>query len=156
MTPLLLASPTPITAPWPRRLQTPFCTPASHECTRNNWKGACSHTSYKRNTTFPNTPPLPIKIVDISATIQKKLAALAEHKSQVIFLTEGLFREAALAGIDPSALPEGLASDYQAAFNWGMLASAAEVGRAAGVAYGEAYRYVRFHPLVEALLGQAA
>lgn len=104
---------------------------------------------------FSEYPAAANKIVDISATIEKKLAALAEHKSQVKFLTEGLFREAALAGIDPSALPEGLASDYQAAFNWGMLTSAAEIGRAAGVAYGEAYRYVRFHPLVEAMSGEA-
>jgi hypothetical protein len=33
-----------------------------------------------------------------------------------------------------------------------MRAQAAEVGARLGLAYGEAFRYVRFHPIVEDLL----
>jgi hypothetical protein len=38
------------------------------------------------------------------------------------------------------------------ALEWALRAQAAEVGARIGVAYGEAFRYVRFHPIVESLL----
>lgn len=92
------------------------------------------------------------RVIDVSATMDLKLKALAEHKSQVTFLVEGVVRQARLAGLDVEALLGGMASEPMAAMEWALRAEAAEVGARIGVAYGEAFRYVRFDPLVENLL----
>jgi LmbE family N-acetylglucosaminyl deacetylase len=93
------------------------------------------------------------RIVDISRTISRKLAAMGEHETQVAFLVEDVMRQARLAGIDIQAILGEAAADPMAALRWAVEAEAAQVGQRAGVAYGEAFRYVRFHPLVESLLG---
>jgi LmbE family N-acetylglucosaminyl deacetylase len=92
------------------------------------------------------------RVVDITATMDVKLKALAEHRSQVTFLVEGIVRQARMAGLDVEAILGSMASDPMAAMGWALRADAAEVGKRIGVAYGEAFRYVRFHPLVENLL----
>jgi len=94
------------------------------------------------------------RIIDISETIDQKLAALAEHKSQITFLVEGIFRQARQAGIDPLVVLGDGISDPLAAFTWAVQAQAAEVGSRAGFRFGEAYRYERYHPLVETLFTQ--
>jgi LmbE family N-acetylglucosaminyl deacetylase len=92
------------------------------------------------------------KIVDISATMDRKVAAMAQHKSQVAFLVEGVLDQARQAGLDLSAIM-GVASDNpEAAMAWGLQAQAAQAGQRIGVAFGEAFRAVRFDPIVEALL----
>lgn len=93
------------------------------------------------------------KIVDTTAYMPRKLAALAEHRSQVAFLVEGVLREARLAGLDISAT-FGPADDPLALLTWGIQTQDAAVGRRIGVQYAEAFRYVRYHPLVEAALAQ--
>ncbi|MGQ9467130.1 MAG: PIG-L deacetylase family protein [Anaerolineae bacterium] len=92
------------------------------------------------------------KIVDITDTIEKKLAAVAEHKSQVRFLVEDVMRQAQLAGLDLKATWGPLAEDPWMAMAWALRSEAAQIGQRAGFAYGEAFRYVRFHPIVESLL----
>ncbi len=94
----------------------------------------------------------PNKVVDISATIEKKLAALAEHKTQMDFLVEDVRRQAQLAGLDMEALLGAAAADPMLAVGWAMRSQAAEVGKPAGFEYGEAFRYARFHPFVEGLI----
>jgi hypothetical protein len=101
---------------------------------------------------YSEHPPSTNRVVDITATIDVKLKALAEHKSQVTFLVEGIVREAHMAGLNVEAILGSMASDPMAAMEWALRADAAEVGKRIGVAYGEAFRYVRFHPLVENLL----
>jgi LmbE family N-acetylglucosaminyl deacetylase len=101
---------------------------------------------------YSEHPPSTNRVVDITATIDVKLRALAEHKSQVTFLVEGIVREARMAGLNVEAILGSMASDPMAAMEWALRADAAEVGKRIGVAYGEAFRYVRFHPLVENLL----
>jgi len=93
------------------------------------------------------------KIVDITDTMDRKLAAMGEHRSQVSFLVEDVRRQARLAGIDLETILGQAAGDPMAALTWAIQAEASEVGRREGLAYGEAFRYVRFHPIVEALLG---
>jgi LmbE family N-acetylglucosaminyl deacetylase len=93
------------------------------------------------------------RIVDITGTISRKLAAMGEHETQVAFLVEDVMRQARLAGIDIQAILGEAAADPMAALRWAIEAEAAQVGKRAGVAYGEAFRYVRFHPLVESLVG---
>lgn len=91
-------------------------------------------------------------IEDVTDTIDVKLAALAEHRTQVKFLVEGVFRQARAAGLDLSAMLGETASDVLGVFQMGLRLQAAEVGKQAGFSYGEAYRYERFGAQVDTLL----
>jgi hypothetical protein len=96
------------------------------------------------------------KIVDVSETIERRLAALAEHASQMASMVAGTLRQARLAGLDPAAVLGPLAGNLAAAVASALRNQAAEVGARIGVPYGEAFRYERFDPLVEALLAARA
>ena len=101
---------------------------------------------------FSDPPATTNKVVDTSETMAAKMAALAEHKSQVRFLVEDVIRQGKLAGLDLRAILGEALDDPLAALTWAMEAQAAEVGQRIGVAFGEAFRYARFHPFVENLL----
>jgi LmbE family N-acetylglucosaminyl deacetylase len=87
----------------------------------------------------------------ISATMEK-LAALAQHATQMDFLVEDIRRQAQLAQLDIQSLLGAAAADPMLAVGWAMRSQAAEVGKPAGFEYGEAFRYARFHPFVEGLI----
>lgn len=93
------------------------------------------------------------KIVDITDTIEKKLAAMAEHKSQVRFLVAEVMQQARLAGLNLEGILGPMVEDPMAAMAWALRSEAAQIGQRAGYAYGEAFRYVRFHPIVESFMG---
>jgi LmbE family N-acetylglucosaminyl deacetylase len=93
------------------------------------------------------------KIVDTSLTMGLKMAALAEHKSQVAFLVEDIMIQARLAGLDTQSLVGEAAHDPLTAMTWFMEAQAAQVGGKIGARFGEGFRYERFHPIVENFLG---
>ena len=92
------------------------------------------------------------KIVDITNTFERKIASIAEHKSQIEFLVEEIFMQAQLAGIDVAAILGEDAKDPLAAIKWAEQTKAMEIGQRANCKYGEAFRYVRFHPYVEGIL----
>ena len=92
------------------------------------------------------------KVVDVSETLERKIAALAEHKTQISFLVEDIWHQARRAGVDPAVLMGEAASDALSAVAWAVRRQAEEVGQAVGFKYGEAFRYQRFHPYVENLL----
>lgn len=92
--------------------------------------------------------------VDITPWIEVKLAAVAEHRSQVVFLVEGLLRQARLAGLDVSATLGAVAESPAALLAWGLKQLAARAGAPRGMAFAEVYRYERFHPLIEGMLAQ--
>jgi len=92
------------------------------------------------------------KIVDITNTMEKKLSALAEHKTQISFLVEDVLRQARLAGLDLDALLGESLDTPMTAVAWALKAQASKVGGQIGVQYGEAFRYVRFHPFIESLV----
>ncbi|MEW6567077.1 MAG: PIG-L deacetylase family protein [Chloroflexota bacterium] len=92
------------------------------------------------------------KVIDITSTIEHKLAAMAEHKSQLAFLVQDVVRQAALAGLDLTSRLGEAAGDPAAAMAWALRSQAAQAGARIGVEYGEAFRFVRFHPIVESLL----
>jgi hypothetical protein len=92
------------------------------------------------------------RVVDISLTLDAKLRALGEHKTQVAFLVEDVMRQARSAGLDVESVLGSMAGEPMLALEWALRGQAAEVGARIGVAYGEAFRYVRFHPIVESLL----
>lgn len=101
---------------------------------------------------YANTAAGANKIVDISNTIEVKLAAMAEHRSQVQFLVEDIMRQARLAGLEGEAMFQEAAANPMAAIAWALKTQAAEVGRRIGVPFGGAFRYERFHPVVETIL----
>lgn len=92
------------------------------------------------------------KFVDLSDTMEKKLAALGEHKTQVSFLVEDVKRQAHLAGLDLDPLLGFTRNDPMLALAWAVKEQAARIGQKAGVQYAEAFRYARFHPFIESLL----
>jgi LmbE family N-acetylglucosaminyl deacetylase len=92
------------------------------------------------------------KVVDTSDTMGKKMAALGEHKSQVIFLVEDIMAQARLAGLDVQTLIGEAANDALSAMTWFMEAQAAQVGSKTGARFGEGFRYERFHPIIESFL----
>jgi hypothetical protein len=93
-------------------------------------------------------------VVDITSTLDIKLAALKEHKTQVKFLVEDVKRQAALAGVNLVEAFGTALDDPNNAIAWAMKAAASQVGQSIGVEFAEAFRTVRFHPLVESVLGQ--
>jgi len=105
---------------------------------------------------YSDNPAHANKIVDITTTFEKKIAALGEHKSQVKFLVEEIYQQARIAGFDLAAVLGEAAHDHLAAITWAMQTQASEVGERAGYTYGEAFRYTRFHPFVEGFLSQGS
>lgn len=91
-------------------------------------------------------------IEDISDSFDDKLAALCEHKSQMIFLVEDILRQAQVAGLDLKATVGEALDDPNSAMRMAMQMKAVEVGAKAGYELGEAFRTMRFHPLIESLL----
>ena len=105
---------------------------------------------------YANVPTLANKCIDISEALPRKLAALAEHKSQMVFLVAGVMREAEVAGLDLRSMFGDSADDPAALLAWAMQVEAAKVGQQFGVTYGEVYRFERFTPLIESVLAQVA
>jgi N,N'-diacetylchitobiose non-reducing end deacetylase len=101
---------------------------------------------------YTDNPASINKIVDITSTFTQKMAALAEHKSQVKFLVEDIFNQAQMAGVDLTVLSGGEMPDHLSALTWVVQNQASGFGKQAGCQFGEAFRYVRFHPLIENLL----
>ena len=101
---------------------------------------------------FANNHTRVNKIIDISTSFDRKMAALAEHKTQVKFLVDDIFAQARLAGIEMPGLLGSAATDHLAVLTLVMRSEAEELGQSAGFQYGEAFRYVRFDPLIESLL----
>ena len=95
------------------------------------------------------------KVIDISAFMEKKLAALSEHISQMTFLVQDILQQARRAGLEALANARG-SDDPMPAIAWAMQTQAAEVGQRISVQYGEAFRYVRFHPLIERLITESS
>lgn len=96
--------------------------------------------------------PAANKHVDISDTIEVKIAALAEHHTQVVALVESMRRQMARAGLDWHAVMGELAGDPLAVMAMRLRTSTAEVGQAAGFRHAEAFRYERFTVAIERLL----
>jgi LmbE family N-acetylglucosaminyl deacetylase len=95
------------------------------------------------------------KVVDTSAFMERKIASVAEHRSQVVFLVEGIARQVAMAGLDVAQVAGGAAGSALDLLAFGLRAQDAAVGAAIGAQYAEQYRWVRYHALVEAALEQA-
>lgn len=101
---------------------------------------------------YAEHPTVANKIVDVTATMQKKLWALDEHASQMQFLVEGLAEQARHAGLDVRSALGNAADDPMMAIAWALETQAREIGARIGVEFGEAFRYEHYHPLIEKFL----
>jgi LmbE family N-acetylglucosaminyl deacetylase len=94
------------------------------------------------------------KVVDITKFMDKKLAAMKAHESQVVFLVEDFFRQAQIAGIDLQSVLGPSMNDPFLAISFALISQAELIGKKAGVKYAESYRYSRFHAFIEDILTQ--
>ena len=92
------------------------------------------------------------KLIDITQTMSVKLAALAEHKSQMKFLIEDILVQFQAAGMDAKALVGDLLDDPAVSIAWALQIQAAQLGQEINVQFAEGFRYNRFHPIVEGLI----
>ncbi len=103
---------------------------------------------------YGNALPGANRVIDTTAFIDRKLAALGEHRSQVVFLVEDVLHQAEMAGLDAARFVAPASANPHDLLAYGIRAQDAETGRKIGAAFAEAYRWVRYHPLVEAALAQ--
>lgn len=101
---------------------------------------------------YSESPVLTDKVIDITSTFECKMQALAAHQSQVEFLVEDILQQAEIAGLGSHELVAAASQDPLAALTLVIHQQAAAAGSRAGYALGEAYRYERFHPIIESLL----
>ena len=101
---------------------------------------------------YSESPVLTDKVIDITSTFECKMQALAAHQSQVEFLVEDILQQAEIAGLGGHELIAAARQDPLAALTLVVHQQAAAAGSKAGYALGEAFRYERFHPLIESLL----
>ncbi len=104
---------------------------------------------------FGETLPGANKVIETTAFVDRKIAAIAEHRSQVVFLVEGILRQVAMAGLDFNKVAVGATQSPIELLAWGLRSQDAETGRKIGVPFAEEYRWARYHGLVEAALAQA-
>ena len=101
------------------------------------------------------------RILDITDTLEIKIKALLAHKSQVDFLVKDILFQLKQAGLEMEDLNQFISNkvsegnptlkdngtfDPAGLISWAVKREAEQTGRAAGFSYGEAFRYVRFHP----------
>lgn len=105
---------------------------------------------------YGDTLPGANRIIDTSGSIDRKLAALNEHRTQVVFLVEGRMRQAALAGLDVAATLGAIGQSPAELLDWAIRRRDAAVGQRNGYAFGEAFRYERYDDIIEGMLVAAA
>lgn len=104
---------------------------------------------------YGDTLPGANKIIDTTAFVDRKIAAIAEHRSQVVFLVEGILNQVAMAGLDIQTMPVAATHSPIDLLAWGLRSQDAETGRKIGVPFAEEFRWIRYHGLVEAALAKA-
>lgn len=108
---------------------------------------------------FAKRPTHADQAVDISDTLELKIAAILEHRSQVDFLFASYAQQAELAGVDIAALfPEGTVEGEQPGV-WiaqAVRERARANGAAVGLPFAERFRHVRLSRTAEMILQRDA
>jgi len=81
------------------------------------------------------------KLVDISGTMDQKLAALYAYACQMVLTIDEFLEEARAAGVEEAKLAGIDATDYRPWIALGMQTVNAKLGAEIGVTYAEAFRY---------------
>lgn len=90
---------------------------------------------------FAKAPVHANKVVDTTAFIDKKIEALCAHDSQMKLTIDDLKLSLAAAGAGPDALAQLDRNNYRPLLEVYVKAHDAEVGKKAGFAFGEEFRY---------------
>jgi len=90
--------------------------------------------------------------VDISSTIDKKIEALLTHDCQMVLTMDILVQEAEALGIEVPAFQNLGEDGHRQVIDAGIRALCADVGKQAGMAFAEQFRYQRFG-LLDKLMG---
>jgi LmbE family N-acetylglucosaminyl deacetylase len=93
---------------------------------------------------FAKSPRDVNKVVDISATIDRKIDALCEHVCQMEMTVMDAQAAVAASGLDIPALSAADPKDYRPLIATQIKGWAAAVGKPAGFAFAEEFRRVRF------------
>ncbi len=83
------------------------------------------------------------KLVDISATIDKKLAALYAHENQMVLTLDEFLDQARAAGAAQAPLAQIDPTDYKPWIEIAIRSIHGKLGQKLGVDYAEAFRYER-------------
>ncbi len=83
------------------------------------------------------------KLVDISDTMDQKLAALYAYACQMILTLDEFLDQARAAGVDEAQLAHIDPNDYEPWIDAGVRAIHSKLGAEIGVDYAEAFRYER-------------
>ncbi len=111
------------------------------------------------------------RVIDISSTFSRKIAALLEHRSQIEFLVDDILLQLRRAGLDATAVAGIEQASLSFEMKCGIIEAALrhqaeEIARHADRAafsgsdvssapiLAEAFHYERFHPIVEEMLPQ--
>ena len=83
------------------------------------------------------------KLVDISDTMDQKLAALYAYACQMVLTIDEFLDQARAVGVDEAQLAHVNPADYRPWIDAAMRAVYGKLGAEIGVAYAEAFRYQR-------------
>jgi LmbE family N-acetylglucosaminyl deacetylase len=83
------------------------------------------------------------KLVDISDTMDQKLAALYAYACQMVLTVDEFLDQARAVGVDEAQLVHVDPTDYRPWIDGAMRAVHSKLGAEIGVAYAEAFRYQR-------------
>jgi LmbE family N-acetylglucosaminyl deacetylase len=83
------------------------------------------------------------KVVDISDTMDQKLAALYAYACQTVLTIDEFLDQARAVGVDEAQLAHVDPTDYRPWIDGAMRAIHRKLGAEIGVAYAESFRYQR-------------
>jgi len=101
---------------------------------------------------FAKSPLNADKFVDITATLDKKIAALLKHDCQMVLTVDALVREADALGVDVPILKDLGPEGHRPVIDMGIRQFCAATGAKAGMEYAEQFRYQKLGSL-DNLLG---
>ena len=91
--------------------------------------------------------------VDISSTIDKKIAALLKHDCQMVLTVDGLVKEAEALGVEVPMLENLDEEGRRMVIDMGIRTFSTDVGQQAGLEFAEQFRYERFG-MLERVMGK--
>lgn len=92
--------------------------------------------------------------VDISSTIEEKIASLLAHDCQMVLTVDALVQEAKVVGAELPFLQDLGAEGHKPVIEMGMRAHCARVGEEKGYAFAEQFRYEKLG-MLDQLLGMS-
>ncbi len=90
--------------------------------------------------------------VDVTATMDKKVASLLAHDCQMVLTVDGLVQEADMLGVDLPMLKDLEEGGHRQVIDMGIRSFCGAIGEPHGMAYAEQFRYHRLG-MLDTILG---